>query len=283
MATTAGEDGHEEVDDAVLVGVEVGVVDLRVGDHGGVVDQLARRPAAGVDLLECPDAGDGADQCGAVRVGAVVAGVAREVVDAVGDAGRVRGRALGLDGGVLEGGAAAGLTRLGVGEVEARGVVEAHIVEAGRPDVGVRVELAQGHLLEQVEGRARLLRVVDDRLELLTGVGGLVVAVGVLHRDHRERAVAVLRGLVGLARGDHLRPVADDRGTRVGGVEHRLRGQVAPDDRGLLGGAGRLALEDQGRVGSGGDVTGGPQDLVGSHRVVARAARVEEGGARGAP
>ena len=77
VATTAGEDGHEEVDDAVLVGVEVGVVDLRVGDDRRVVDQLARRTAAGVDLLEGSDAGDGADQRGAVGVGAVVGGVAR--------------------------------------------------------------------------------------------------------------------------------------------------------------------------------------------------------------
>ena len=33
VATAAGEDGHEEVHDPVLVGVVVGVVDLRVGDR----------------------------------------------------------------------------------------------------------------------------------------------------------------------------------------------------------------------------------------------------------
>jgi hypothetical protein len=51
VAAAAGEDGHEEVDDAVLVGVEVGVVDLRVREDHGVGDQLAGRAAAAVDLL----------------------------------------------------------------------------------------------------------------------------------------------------------------------------------------------------------------------------------------
>src|SRR3712207_7270254 len=44
------EDQHEEVDDAVLVGVEVGVVDLGVGDGGGVVDDLPGRAARAVDV-----------------------------------------------------------------------------------------------------------------------------------------------------------------------------------------------------------------------------------------
>ena len=51
VAAAAGEDHHEEVDDAVLVGVVVGVVDLRVGDRRGVVDELAGVAAAGVDVL----------------------------------------------------------------------------------------------------------------------------------------------------------------------------------------------------------------------------------------
>src|SRR4029079_6877479 len=62
VAAAAGEDGHEEVDHAVLVGVVVGVVDLRVGDRGGRVHELAGGTAARVDVLERADAGQGADQ-----------------------------------------------------------------------------------------------------------------------------------------------------------------------------------------------------------------------------
>ncbi len=50
VPAAAGEDHHEEVDDAVLVGVVVAVVDVRVGDDRGVVDRLGRRPAAAVDV-----------------------------------------------------------------------------------------------------------------------------------------------------------------------------------------------------------------------------------------
>ncbi len=57
VAAEPGEDHHEEVDDAVLVGVVGVVVDLRVGDLGGVVDGLAGRAAARVDVLQRADAG----------------------------------------------------------------------------------------------------------------------------------------------------------------------------------------------------------------------------------
>ena len=57
VAAEPGEDHHEEVDDAVLVGVVAVVVDLRVGDRGGVIDGLAGRPAARVDVLQRADAG----------------------------------------------------------------------------------------------------------------------------------------------------------------------------------------------------------------------------------
>jgi hypothetical protein len=43
VAARSCEDHHEEVDDAVLVGIEVRVVDLRVGNMCGVVDSLAGR------------------------------------------------------------------------------------------------------------------------------------------------------------------------------------------------------------------------------------------------
>ncbi len=114
-------------------------------------------------------------------------------------------------------------------------------------------------------------------LELVAGVGGLVVAVGVLHRARpgtggRRTSRCRRPRPGGITLGPWLTTV--ERATEVS--SDCLRGQVAPDDRGLLGGAGGVALEDQGRVGSGGDVTGGPHDLVGRDRVVARAAGVEE-------
>ena len=77
VAAAAGEDDHEEVDDAVLVRVVVGVVDLRVGDGRRVEDELAGRAAGRVDVLERADTGDGAGDRGAVLVVAVVVGACR--------------------------------------------------------------------------------------------------------------------------------------------------------------------------------------------------------------
>ncbi len=53
VAAAAGEDDHEEVDDAVLVGVVVGVVDLRVGDRRRVEDRACR---SGRRPSRCPGA-----------------------------------------------------------------------------------------------------------------------------------------------------------------------------------------------------------------------------------
>ena len=87
VAAEAREDHHEEVDDAVLVGVVAVVVDLRVGDLGGVEDRLAGRAAGRVDVLQRADAGERADQRRALAVAAVVLRVARQLVPAVVDRG----------------------------------------------------------------------------------------------------------------------------------------------------------------------------------------------------
>ena len=57
VAAAALEDDLEEVDDAVLVGVEVAVVDVGVGHDGGVVGRLRGRAAAGVDGLQRAERG----------------------------------------------------------------------------------------------------------------------------------------------------------------------------------------------------------------------------------
>ncbi len=256
VAAAAGEDGHEEVHDAVLVGVVVGVVDLGVGDRGRVHDELAGRATARVDLLQRTDAGERADDGGPVGVGPVVAGGAGQLVDAVLDAlgvERVRRQRVvavrhpgaGLAGHQLGEGerlVTAGGGVAGVGEVSGR--------DARRGHGAVGVELTDAHLLEEVERRPLECRGVDDGVE--GALVGAVVAVGVGDGHDGERPVAVPRGVVLRARGDDLGAVA---GERLGGTadRDRRRGrQVAPHDRRKLGGRRGAALEHERLAGVGG-------------------------------
>ena len=275
VAAAAGEDGHEEVHDAVLVRVVVRVVDLRVRDRGRVADELAGRAAARVDLLQRADARQRADDRGAVGVRAVEACGAGELVDAVLDAVRVERRALLLGRGVGEGRADARVAgHLALGEVEAGRVGEVLGRDAVRGDGAVGVELAERHLLVEVERRPREVGGVDDGVEVL--VVRLVGAVVVRHRHDRERAVAVPRGLVGRARRDHLGTVGDRvaAGAAADG-EDRGGGDVAPHERRRLLERVRLLLEDQGH-GRGGRDGDRPRDRLGGHRVGARPAGAEE-------
>ena len=122
---------------------------------------------------------------------------------------------------------------------------EVGAADPGRGHGALGEQLAQRHLLVEVERRALVGRVVDDALELLARVGGLVGAVGVLHRHHRERAVAVAGGVVDLAGRDHLRPVRD-RGRAAARDGHdRGRGEVAPHDGREFGGRRGLRLEHE--------------------------------------
>ena len=239
VAAEPGEDHHEEVDDAVLVGVVGVVVDLRVGDRRGVIDGLAGRPAARVDVLQRADAAERADQRRALAVEAVVLRVARELVPAVGDpvAGLV---ALGRQRGVRE------------RRALQRGLREPILGRAPRRarrrltrDGALREQLPVGDLLEQVEGRARVVRVVDLARELGRGRRRRVLAVAVVDGDDRERAIAIARRLVAAGRRDHLRPVGAHRLGRAGGVGERgRRGEVLPDDLGVLGERVRARLDD---------------------------------------
>ncbi len=250
VAAAALEDDLEEVDDAVLVGVEVVVVDVGVSDDGRVVRRLGRRAAAGVDGLQRADAGERADDRGAVGVRAVVGAHAGQLVPAVGDALGVGGRR-GAAGRVDRRDAGAGVDRGRVDRRELQVVLggDRAAVDADGADGAVREELPERHLLVEVERRGRVLRVVDDRLEL-RGVG-VVLEVAVVDRDDRERAVAVARRLEAAARRDDLRAVAGDLLRRPADGDARDAGDVAPDDRRLLRRGLGLGLEDQrdGRAG----------------------------------
>jgi len=235
VAAEAREDRHEEVDDAVLVGVVVVVVDLRVGDLGGVEDGLAGRPAGRVDVLQRADAGHRADERRALGVVAVVVRRAGQLVPAVLDP-------LGLDLLVAvagQRGVGDAAARVGIGrvlrELEAGLVVPARRGDARRGHGPVREQLPVGHLLVEVERRAGVLRVVDLAGELARAGGGLMAAVGVVDRHDGERPVAVARRLVAALRRDHLRPVAAglDRLAAVMG-ERREVGEVLPDDLRVL-------------------------------------------------
>ena len=253
VAAGAGEDHHEEVHDAVLVGVVGVVVDLVVGDQRRVIDGLAGRPAAGVDVLQRTDAGQRTRQRRALAVEPVVGRVARQLVPAVGDP-----RAAGVGAerrlGVQRAGRVAGLREV-VGPGPAGG---------GDPVRGhrrVREQLPEGDLLVEVERRARVGGIVDLARQLGRGGGGDVVrAVGVVDGHDRERAVAVAGGLEAARRRDHLRAVRDRVDAAAGGRQRRRRGEVLPGDLGVLGERVRGRLDDLQRD------AGRAVDGLGGHR-----------------
>ncbi len=229
VAAEAGEDHHEEVDDAVLVGVVGVVVDLRIGDLRGVEDRLAGGAAARVDVLQRADAAERADQRRALAVEAVVLGVAGKLVPAVLDP-------------------VAGLVALGrQRRVRERGALRLRLREAvlrRAPGTGgdrfrrhrpVREQLPVGDLLEEVEGRARVGGIVDLARELGGRGRRRVLAVAVVDRDDRERPVAVAGGLEAAGRRDHLRAVRGRRlALRCAVRERRRAREVLPGDLGVL-------------------------------------------------
>ena len=237
VAAQAREDHHEEVDDAVLVGVVAVVVDLRIGDRRGVEHGLAGRPAAGVDVLQRADACQRADQRRPLPVLAVVGRVARELVPAVLDpvAGLVTRRQRGVR--------VRRALRLRLGERELAGAPRGARDRLGRHR-RVREQLAVGDLLVEVERRARVGRVVDLVREPGGGRRGGVLAVAIVDRHDRERTVAVTGGLVPAGGRDDLWAPSC-----VGQcAERRGRGQVLPHDLGVLGERVRGRLHDLDRA-----------------------------------